>query len=221
MLGLMGKKLGMTQVFTEGGDVVPVTVVKLGPCTVTQKKLSETDGYAALQLGFGEATPKRMCKARRGHLEKKGLKLFTVLKEFRTDRAADFNVGDELCAAGFKAGDVVHVSGVSKGRGFQGVMKRHGKHGGPASHGSDFHRRPGSIGMRTWPGHVLKNMKMPGHMGNVKVTTKNLEVVVVKPEENLVLIKGAVPGARNGTVVVIPLEKDFETRPTLKRVKNP
>ncbi|MFH0799864.1 MAG: 50S ribosomal protein L3 [Pseudomonadota bacterium] len=216
MLGLMGKKLGMTQVFTGEGDIVPVTAVEVGPCTVVQKKTSETDGYNALQLGFGITRPGRMNKARRGHLEKKGLPLFTHLKEFRTEFVANFEVGQELSVAGFKPGDTVHVSGVSKGRGFQGVIKRHGKHGGPGSHGSDFHRRPGSIGMRTWPGHVLKNMKLPGHMGDVAVTTKNLEVVAVRTDDNVLLIKGAIPGCNSGMVVVMPAEKDFETRPELK-----
>lgn len=217
MLGLMGKKLGMTQVFTPEGEMVPVTVVRLGPCTVTQTKSVETDGYNAVQIGFGATKPRRVTKARRGHLEKKGLPLFTHLKEFRTDRVGEFSVGQELVAAGFKAGDAVQVSGVTKGRGFQGVIKRHHKHGGPASHGSDFHRRPGSIGMRTWPGHVLKNMKLPGHLGDVNVTTKGLEIVAVRPEDDAVLIRGAVPGTRNGMVVVTCVEEDFETRQELRR----
>jgi 50S ribosomal protein L3, bacterial len=217
MLGLMGKKLGMAQIFNDAGDAVTVTVVKLGPCTVVQKKNSESDGYNALQLGFGLTKPKRMPKARRGHLEKRGMPLFSTLKEFRIDDVSGFEVGQELCAAGFKAGDTVDVSGTTKGRGFQGVIKRHGKHGGPASHGSDFHRRPGSIGMRTWPGHVLKNMKLPGHMGNVTVTTRNLEIVGVRPDDDVVLIGGALPGWNNGMVVVLATEKDFEKRPELKR----
>lgn len=217
MLGLMGKKLGMTQVFAEDGQQVPVTVVQLGPCTVTQKKTMEHDGYSALQLGFGVTKPRRMPKAKRGHLEKRGLPLVTRLMEFRLDDVGCFEVGQELVAAGFRPGDTVHVSGVSKGRGFQGVMKRHNKHGGPASHGSDFHRRPGSIGMRTWPGHVLKNMKMPGHMGAVNVTTKNLEIVAVRPDDNAVLIRGAVPGARGGAVVVYCPEQDFAGRAELTR----
>lgn len=218
MFGLMGQKMGMTQVFTDQGEQVPVTVVRVGPCVVTQKKIAKSDGYDAVQLGWEKAKPRRMQKARRGHLEKKGLPLFKHLKEFRTDRVADFEIGQELVVSGFKPGDVVHVSGVTKGRGFQGVMKRHGKHGGPASHGSDFHRRPGSIGMRTWPGHVLKNMKLPGHMGNVNVTTKNLEIVAVRSKDNAVLIRGALPGTRNGMVIVYCAEKDFESRPELKAV---
>jgi large subunit ribosomal protein L3 len=217
MLGLMGRKLGMTQVFKDDGEMVPVTVVALGPCTITQRKTVDTDGYNALQLGFEVTKPRRMTKARRGHLEKKGLPLFTHLQEFRTERAAEFEVGQALVAAGFKPGDAVQVSGVTKGRGFQGVIKRHHKHGGPASHGSDFHRRPGSIGMRTWPGHVLKNMKLPGHMGDVNVTTKGLEIVGVRPEDHAVLISGAVPGTRGGMVVVTCVEKDFETRKELRQ----
>lgn len=217
MLGLMGKKLGMTQVFGEDGEAIPVTAVLIGPCTVVQRKTAETDGYNALQLGFCPKKPGRVSKALRGHFEKKGLVPFAHLREFRTERAGEFEVGQVLGAAGLKAGDVVHVSGISKGRGFQGVMKRHGKHGGPGSHGSDFHRRPGSIGMRTWPGHVLKNMKMPGHMGDVKVTTRNLKVVSVRPGDNVILIRGALPGARGGIMIVTPADKGFETRPELQK----
>lgn len=217
MLGLMGTKLGMAQLFGEEGEQIPVTVVRVGPCTVTQKKTVEKEGYDALQLGFGRAVPRRMAKARRGHLEKRGLPLFVHLREFRTERVGDFEVGQELVVSGFQPGDVVQVAGVSKGRGFQGVIKRHGKHGGPASHGSDFHRRPGSIGMRTWPGHVLKNMKLPGHMGCVRVTTKNLRVVAVRSEDDALLIRGAIPGARGGLVIVSCAKKDFAGRPSLRR----
>lgn len=217
MLGLMGKKMGMTQVFDEAGEVIPVTVVKVGPCTVVQVKTKESDGYDAIQLGYDTTKPRRITKAERGHFEKRSLPLFKYLREFRTEHVKDFEVGQELLVAGFKSGDVVNVSGVTKGRGFQGVMKRHNKHGGPASHGSDFHRRPGSIGMRTWPGHVLKNMKMPGHMGNVNVTTKNLKIVSVRPEDNVLLIRGALPGAASGLVIVVPEDKGFEKRPELKK----
>jgi large subunit ribosomal protein L3 len=206
----------MTQVFGKDGELIAVTVVELGPCTVVQKKTAETDGYDALQLGFSVAKPRNMRKPLRGHFEKKGLPLFTHVKEFRTADAAKFNQGEELFASGFAAGDTVHVSGVTKGRGFQGVMKRHGKHGGPASHGSDFHRRPGSIGMRTWPGHVLKNMKMPGHMGDANVTVKNLEVVSVRPDDNAILIRGALPGARDGIVEVFLATDDLSKREGLK-----
>lgn len=219
MLGLLGTKLGMTQRFNGDGDFMPVTVVKIGPCTVVQKKTKESDGYNALQLGYDAAKPSRLSKAERGHCEKKKLATFRTLKEFRTENVGEFNVGDEITVGVFKTGDFVNVSGVTKGKGFQGVMKRHGKHGGPASHGSDFHRRPGSIGMRTWPGRVLKNMKLPGHMGSVNVTTQNLEVVEVRPEDGVLLIKGAVPGANNGLLVVIPTSNDFEKRPELKKAK--
>lgn len=219
MLGLLGKKKGMTQVFSADGDVVPVTVVEVGPCTVVQKKTKETDGYAALQIGYKIRRPKGMPKAERGHLEKKGLPLFTHLGEFRFDDVAPFNAGDKLLVNGFKAGDMVDVRGLTKGRGFQGVMKRHGKHGGPAAHGSDFHRRPGSIGMRAYPGRVLKNTRLPGHMGDVYVTIKNLEVIEVRPDDNVLLIRGAVPGARESLLEVVLSKEKLESRPELKGAK--
>jgi len=217
MLGLIGKKKGMTQIFDEHGDVVPVTVVELGPCTVVQKKTEDTDGYNALQLGFGISKPGRMTKARRGHCEKKGLPLFTHLKEFRTNDVENFASGDKLLVTGFKVGDTIDVTGVSKGRGFQGVIKRHNKHGGPASHGSGFHRRPGSIGMRTFPRRVFKNMKLPGHMGDECVTIKNLVVAGVRSDDNVILIRGAIPGTREGFVEVILKNEMLEGRPELKK----
>ncbi|MBN1282412.1 MAG: 50S ribosomal protein L3 [Proteobacteria bacterium] len=217
MLGLIGKKVGMTQMFADGGENVPVTAIEVGPCTVVQRKLPEKEGYSALQLGFGRSRGKRMSRAEKGHFEKKGLPLFSHVREFRTGGASGFEVGDELIAAGFKPGDVVSVTGISKGRGFQGVMKRHGKHGGPASHGSDFHRRPGSIGMRTWPGRVPKNMKMPGHMGCERITIDGLEVVAVRPDDNVILVRGSVPGSRGGMLLVVPKDRSFETRQELKR----
>ncbi len=216
-MGMIGKKIGMTQVFVKNGEIVPVTVVELGPCTVVQTKIPKTDGYSAVQLGFGKSKPKAMTKALRGHFEKKKLPLFTHLKEFRTDKAENFSVGDELVAEAFKAGDTVHVTGITKGRGFQGVMRRHGKHGGPGSHGSDFHRRPGSIGMRTWPARIPKNMGLPGHMGDEQVTVKGLEIVDVKADDNVVLIKGSVPGTRGGILYVTLAGEGFEDRPELKR----
>jgi len=221
MLGLIGKKVGMTQIFDEAGEFIPVTAIEVGPCTVVQKKMPEKEGYSALQLGFGRAKAKNTPKALRGHFEKKGLPIFTHVREFRTDKAQGFEVGDELTAAGFKQGDMVSVTGISKGRGFQGVMKRHGKHGGPASHGSDFHRRPGSIGMRTWPGRVPKNMGMPGHMGCDRITVEGLEVVAVRPGDNVILVRGAVPGARNGMLLIIPDDLGFEARPELKKGAKP
>ena len=219
MLGLMGKKLGMTQRFSENGEMIPVTIVSVGPCTVVQKKCVSKEGYEALQLGFEEKKEKRTTKAMKGHFSKRGLPLQRTLKEFRIEDTSGFEVGEELFVAAFKVGEKVHVQGTSKGRGFQGVMKRWGKHGGPASHGSGFRRGPGSIGMRTWPSRVFKNMKLPGHMGDETITIKNLEVVEVRPEDNLLFLKGAVPGARNGLIIVTPVTGDLGSRETLKKAK--
>jgi large subunit ribosomal protein L3 len=212
----MGEKVGMTQSYDQDGNARPVTVVKAGPCTVVQVKTVETDGYSAIQVGFGNAKPTRVSRPRRGHFEKRGVGLFTHLREFRTDKASEFKVGQVLTVKAFQPGDIVDVQGVTKGRGFQGVMKRHGKHGGPASHGSTAHRRPGSIGMCAWPGRVFKNMKLPGHMGVDLVTTKNLTVVDVHPEDDLLLIGGAMPGHRGGLVAVFNRAHDFEARDALK-----
>lgn len=219
MLGLLGEKLGMTHIYDENGHVVPVTVVKAGPCTVTQVKTTETDGYNAIQVGFGQPKPHRVNKPTRGHCEKHGVGLAKQFGEFRTENAADFSVGQVLTIACFEKGDMIKVRGTTKGRGFQGVMKRHGKHGGPASHGSTVHRRCGSIGMCAWPGHVFKNMKMPGHMGVEACTTVNLEVVEVRPEENLVFIKGAVPGWRGGYVTMYNYTPGCEGREAWKPVQ--
>lgn len=212
-LGLLGTKKGMTQVFDEQGIVFPVTVVELGPCTVVQKKTVKTDGYNAIQLGFASQKAHRVTKALKGHFEKKGLKNYSrTLKESRVSDPEQFEVGQQITVQAFRTGDVVDVQGVTKGRGFQGVIKKEGKHGGPDGHGSGFHRRPGSIGMRTWPGRVMKNMGMPGRMGNDQVLMRHLTVVGIKPEENLVLLRGAIPGTRNGLVVVFNRAKDFEAR---------
>lgn len=219
MLGMLGYKRGMTQVFDADGNFVPVTVVEVGPCTVVQKKTGENEGYNSLQLGIGVKKAARATKPYRGHFEKKSLPIFSHLQEFRTEQVAGFEVGDRLYATAFETGDVVHVSGLTKGRGFQGVMKRHGKHGGPASHGSDFHRRPGSIGMRTWPGRVLKNMKLPGHMGVERVTIKNLEVVGVFADDNVILVRGAIPGHNGALVEIMPANNAIEARPGLKGTK--
>lgn len=216
MLGLMGEKLGMTHIYDENGNMIPVTVVKTGPCTVTQVKTTETDGYNAIQLGFGTPKPHRVNKPAKGHCEKHGVGLCYRFKEFRTDKAADFTVGQTLTVACFEKGDYVKVQGTTKGRGFQGVMKRWGKHGGPASHGSTVHRRPGSIGMCAWPGHVFKNMKMPGHMGVEKCTTVNLEIVEVRPEENLLFVKGAIPGWCGGYVTMYNYTPGVEDRDAWK-----
>lgn len=212
MLGLLGKKKGMSQVFDADGNVVPVTVVEAGPCVIVQKKTKERDGYEALQLGFGRKKEARVSKPLRGHAAKHGTPTFYHLKEFRTADGASLAEGETLTVAAFRPGDQVHVRGVSKGRGFQGVIKRHGKHGGPAAHGSDFHRRPGSIGMRTWPARVLKNTRLPGHMGDRTVMTRNLLVVAIHPEENAILIRGAIPGTREGLLEIISASADFGER---------
>lgn len=205
MSGILGKKLGMTQIFDATGDVVPVTVLLAGPCVVVQKKTTDKDGYDAIQLGFDEIPEKKAAKKGKaflGHFKKKSVKPFRHLKEFRIAKDAAFEVGQVVTVEGFQAGDSVKVTGVSKGKGFQGVIKRHGKAGGPASHGSRFHRTTGSIGQRTSPGEVFKNMKLPGHLGNETVTVKNLKVVQVRAQENIILLRGAVPGGKNNLVVI-------------------
>lgn len=202
---LLGKKLGMTQVFDEAGDVVPVTVVRAGPCVVVQKKTLETDGYAAIQLGFEELPERKAGRAYKGHFTKRKLKPFRYLREFRVKPLSDaspYEEGQVVTVESFKTGDRVKVTGTSKGKGFQGVIKRHGKAGGPASHGSRFHRTTGSIGQRTSPGEVFKNMKLPGHLGDERVTVKNIEVVQVRTEDNLLLLRGAVPGANNNLLII-------------------
>lgn len=196
--GLLGKKLGMTQVFRPDGTVEPVTVIQAGPCVVTQVRTAVKDGYEAVQVGFGEK--KRLTKPEQGHL--KGLGSFRYLREFR-GQAGEIEVGQRIGAEIFEEGSRVDVTGDSKGRGFAGVVKRHGFHGGPKTHGqSDRHRAPGSIGSGTTPGRVFKGMKMAGHMGASQVTVKALEVVKIDPARGLLLVKGSVPGARNGLVTI-------------------
>ena len=193
--GFLGRKIGMTQVFRDDGRVVPVTVVEAGPCIVTQVKTKETDGYEAVQLGFGEA--KRLNKARPGHFQNSRHSRY--LREVQADDVSEFRVGQTIAVDIFEPGDLVDVIGRSKGRGFAGVMKRHGFHGGPRTHGqSDRARAPGSIGGGTTPGKVFKGLKMAGHMGNRRITVKGLEVVSIDPDRNLLLLKGGVPGAPNG-----------------------
>lgn len=211
--GLIGRKIGMTQFFTSTGKSHAVTVLEVGPCLVTQVKDESSDGYNAIQMGFGETEFRRVNRAIRGHFEKKKSKAFKFLKEFRVGDPGSFKVGQEFKVNAFQVGDRVDVSGVSKGKGFQGVIKRHHKGGGPASHGSHFHRTTGSIGQRTWPGRVFKLMKLPGHMGSKKVTVRNLEVIEVVPEKNYLVVHGAIPGSRNSIVFVKSLlGKDFEKR---------
>ena len=201
-LGLIGRKLGITQIFSESGEVIPVTVIEAGPCVVVQKKTREKDGYSALQVGFLEKKEKKMNKPLKGHFAKHGTKGFIVLKEFRTEDVEDYQSGQEIKVDIFTVGQLVRVTGVSKGKGFAGGMKRWGFRGGPATHGSMFHRAPGSIGSSAYPSRVLKGKRLPGHMGDVQVTIKNLQVVAVRPENNLILVKGAVPGARKTIVLV-------------------
>jgi large subunit ribosomal protein L3 len=199
---LIGKKIGMTQVFEkEEGTLVPVTVIQAGPCKIVQVKRKDKEGYNAVQLGFEEEKKKaRSKKPLVGHVKKHGVPLFRHLNEVRVDEVAELEAGMEFKADLFAAGDKVHVTGVSKGKGFAGVIKRHGFGGGPKSHGSRFHRAPGSIGQCEFPAKIIKGRGMPGHMGVERVTVKNLKVVEVIPDQNLLLIKGAVPGAPNGII---------------------
>jgi large subunit ribosomal protein L3 len=201
--GIMGKKLGMTQIFTADGRRVPVTIIEAGPCVVLQKKTVATDGYDAVQVGFGEKAAHRASKPQMGHFKKAGKGAFATLREFSADNVDEFNIGDEItCGALFQIGDIVDVTGTSKGKGFQGVIKRWNFSGGRMSHGSHFHRAPGSIGCSAWPSRVFKGKKMAGQMGNERTTTQNLAIVDVRPDENLLYIKGAIPGPRNGVVMI-------------------
>jgi large subunit ribosomal protein L3 len=200
--GLVGRKVGMTQVYGEGGRLVPVTVLELGPCTVVQTKTKATDGYGAVQLGFEPKKEKRTSKALLGHFKKAGSTPFRILREFRLEDPESLKAGQVVSADLFKVGDLVDVTASSKGKGFQGVIKRHHFKGGPATHGSMFHREPGSIGASAFPSRVIKGHRHPGHMGDRRVTVQNLEVVEVKADEHLVLLKGAVPGANGSHVVV-------------------
>ncbi|NJD92231.1 MAG: 50S ribosomal protein L3 [Geobacter sp.] len=200
--GIIGKKLGMTQIFADDGRRIPVTVVEAGPCVVLQKKTSEKDGYSAIQLGFSQKDASRANKPSVGHCKAAGQGVFQHLKEFRIDDAEGLAVGDLVKADIFAAGDVIDVTGVSIGKGFQGVIKRWGFKGGRSSHGSTFHRAPGSIGCSATPSRVFKNKKMPGQLGNETVTVQKLTVVRVDAADNLILVKGALPGAKNGIVLL-------------------
>ena len=201
MKGILGKKIGMTQIFTEHGEVIPVTVVEAGPVVVTQIKTTENDGYTAIQVGFQDAKEKSLKKPQKGHLAAANT-LKKHLKEFRVDSVEEYTVGQEIKADLFAAGELIDVTGISKGKGFQGPIKRHGQSRGPETHGSRYHRRPGSMGACSYPGRVFKNKKLAGHMGSVKVTVQNLEVVRVDADKNFILVKGAIPGAK-GSVVTI------------------
>lgn len=197
--GLLGKKLGMTQVFDET-RLTPVTVIEAGPCRVVTIKTKERDGYEAVQLSYGEVKERKLSKAELGHLKKQQAPASRVLREF--EKVGDVTVGDSVTVGMFKKGDWVDVVGVSKGKGFQGVVKRHHYAGGPESHGSMFHRAPGSIGASSYPSRVWKGKTLPGHMGAERVTVQRLKVVDSRPEENLLFVRGAIPGATNGLIVV-------------------
>jgi len=199
---ILAKKIGMTQIFTEKGLMVPVTVLEAGPCVVVQKKTMENDGYEAVQIGFSEVKPKRVTKPVKGHFDKAKVTPKKYLREFRLEDISDLNIGSEIKADVFEAGEKVDISGTSKGKGFQGAIKRHGQHRGPMAHGSKYHRGLGSMGAATSPGRVPKGKKMPGHMGAKRVTVQNLEIARVDADRNLLLIKGAVPGPR-GTVLFV------------------
>jgi large subunit ribosomal protein L3 len=198
--GIIGKKLGMTRLFLEEGAAVPVTVIKAGPCTVLQKKTMEKDGYEALQLGFGER--KRVNRPQAGHFQASGGGKYAVVKEFRAEDIGEFELGDQVTMDMFEIGDKINISGATKGRGFAGVMKRHGFGGGRATHGCTTHRSPGSIGAAADPSRVFPGRKMPGRMGGKKKTVRNLEVIDIRPEYGVILVKGAVPGPRQGIVLL-------------------
>lgn len=201
--GLIGKKIGMTQTFDEEGNVAPITIIKVGPCTVIQKKTREKDGYSALQLGLVEEKGrKKATKPLVGHYEKSGVPPMKILKEFQFAEKGEVKEGDQFFVDIFQIGEKVHVVGMSKGKGFAGVVKRWGFHGGKATHGSMFHRRPGSTGASAYPSRVMKGKKLPGHMGNKRVTVMNLKVIQADKENNLLVVKGAVPGARGGYLLI-------------------
>lgn len=202
-MGILGKKIGMTRVYSELGQAIPVTVVEAGPCKVLQVKTVETDGYNAIQVGFANKKAQRVNKPDAGHFKKSDSEGFYHIREFRVADAAQYTAGQEISVSEiFKVGDVVHVQGTSKGKGFQGVMKRHGFAGGRDTHGSMFHRAPGSIGTSAWPSRVVKGKKMPGQMGNQTVLKKNSIVIDIRADENVVLLKGPVPGAQNGLLKI-------------------
>ncbi|MEX2382341.1 MAG: 50S ribosomal protein L3 [Opitutales bacterium] len=205
-LALLGKKLGMTQVYDSNNGLVPVTVVEAGPCPVVQVKQEKTDGYNAIQIGYSGQKESRMSKPELGHLKKAGVDPLSQLKEIRVDGVPEHKAGDTLDVSLFEEGQFVDAIGVTKGKGFQGVVKRYRTAGGPAAHGSMFHRRVGSIGGNQSPGHVFKNQIMPGHMGSVQRTVQNLKIVKIIPEKNLLLIRGNIPGA-NGNAIMIRVAK--------------
>ncbi len=199
---ILATKVGMTQIFNEDGLLIPVTVLQAGPCVVTQVKTEDNDGYAAVQVGFGQIREKLVNKPEKGHFEKAGVDAKRFLKEFKFDNAAEYEVGQEIKADIFTAGDHIDATAISKGKGFQGAIKRHGQSRGPMTHGSKYHRHAGSNGAASDPSKVAKGKKMPGQMGNVQVTVQNLEIVRVDTENNLLLVKGAVPGPKKSLVTI-------------------
>lgn len=206
--GILGKKIGMTNVYASDGRLIPVTVVQAGPCYVTQIKSEQSDGYNALQLGFGEKPLNKANRPEAGHFAKSGSVAFSTLREFRVDTTEGYELGQPIRLDNFSIGQKVTVSGTSKGRGFAGTVKRHGFARGPETHGCRNHRKPGSVGCSAWPARIIKGKKMPGHMGVDRKTIKNLEIIDIRPEENLLLIKGPVPGPKTGILeIVAPRQK--------------
>ena len=199
---ILAKKIGMTQIFNEDGSLTPVTVLEAGPCVVTQVKTKENDGYSAVQVGFADKREKLVNKPVKGMFDKAGVSYKRYIREFRFENAEEYSVKDEIKADIFAAGDKVDATAISKGKGYQGAIKRYGQHRGPMAHGSKFHRHQGSNGSATTPGRVFKGKGMPGHMGSVRVTVQNLEVVRVDAENNLLLVKGSVPGPRKSLVTI-------------------
>ena len=200
--GILATKIGMTQIFAEDGTLIPVTVLQAGPCYVTQIKTVENDGYEAVQVGFEDIREKLVTKPVKGHLDKAGVKCLRLMKEFKFENSSEYELGQEIKADIFEVGDKIDVTGKSKGKGFQGAIKRHGQSRGPMTHGSKYHRHAGSNGACSDPSKVFKGKKMPGQMGAVKVTVQNLEIVRIDTEDNLILVKGAIPGPRKSTVVL-------------------
>ena len=200
--GIIGRKVGMTQIFDEKGNVIPVTVIEAGPCVVAQVKTVETDGYNAIQLGYGEIKDKHINKPEAGHFAKAKLANKKHLREFRLDSVEGITVGTELTVTEFAEGDRLDIQGTTKGKGFQGVIKRHGQHRGPMGHGSMYHRRPGSMGPTSTPGRVFKGKRLPGHMGMEQVTIQNLEIVSVDLDKNVILVKGSVPGPKGAILKI-------------------
>jgi len=198
---LLGRKVGMTQIFDESGKAIPVTVIEAGPCTVVQVKTKDADGYEAIQLGFGEVKEAKVIKPKKGHFKKANVAPKKHLREFRLEEIS-YNVGDEIKADIFAQGESVDITGTTKGKGFQGVIKRHGQSRGPMGHGSMYHRRPGSMGSTSTPGRVFKGKKLPGHMGMEQVTIQNLEVVRVDLDKNVILVKGSVPGNKGAILKI-------------------